>query len=417
MNFQLFSFDAHLNFYTLFELLILLASILFSYYFVADNLKKFITNKSKSKIIEEGLARILFPLCAVVIIGIAQTITSVFFYQGLLLLGQKLLIALLVIRASVYLVRYLTNQNSVIRSFENIISVTIWILFLLQVFEILPQIVDALENITFKIGTQKLSLLLMIQAVFAIFLAILVAMTICRFFENKLLKKSQLDPNARVMIGKVFRIFLYFIAVVVSLSSFGINLTFLSVLGGAFGVGLAFGLQNIASNYITGFIILMDKSIHIGDVLTIDGHYGIVTLIRSRYTVLKKLDGVEVIIPNEKLMSQNIINHSLSDRKARIVADVQIGYNSSVDQAFEIMLDAAKKEKRVLKNPAPKVYLMGFGESGIDLKMTFYIEDPEEGSWELRSNVYKKIWRRFKEEGIEIPYPYRNVEIINKEEK
>ena len=417
MNFQLSSFDAYLNFYTLFELLILLASILFSYYFVADNLKKFITNKSKSKIIEEGLARILFPLCAVVIIGIAQTITSVFFYQGLLLLGQKLLIALLVIRASVYLVRYLTNQNSVIRSFENIISVTIWILFLLQVFEILPQIVDALENITFKIGTQKLSLLLMIQAVFAIFLAILVAMTICRFFENKLLKKSQLDPNARVMIGKVFRIFLYFIAVVVSLSSFGINLTFLSVLGGAFGVGLAFGLQNIASNYITGFIILMDKSIHIGDVLTIDGHYGIVTLIRSRYTVLKKLDGVEVIIPNEKLMSQNIINHSLSDRKARIVADVQIGYNSSVDQAFEIMLDAAKKEKRVLKNPAPKVYLMGFGESGIDLKMTFYIEDPEEGSWELRSNVYKKIWRRFKEEGIEIPYPYRNVEIINKEEK
>ena len=185
----------------------------------------------------------------------------------------------------------------------------------------------------------------MIQAIFAIFLAILIAMTICRFFENKLLNKSQLDPNARVMIGKVFRIFLYFIAVVVSLSSFGINLTFLSVLGGAFGVGLAFGLQNIASNYITGFIILMDKSIHIGDVLTIDGHYGIVTLIRSRYTVLKKLDGVEVIIPNEKLMSQNIINHSLTDRKARIVADVQIGYNSSVDLAFEIMLDAAKKEK------------------------------------------------------------------------
>jgi small-conductance mechanosensitive channel len=161
----------------------------------------------------------------------------------------------------------------------------------------------------------------------------------------------------------------------------------------------------------------MDKSIHIGDVLTIDGHYGIVTLIRSRYTVLKKLDGVEVIIPNEKLMSQNIINHSLSDRKARIVADVQIGYNSSVDQAFEIMLDAAKKEKRVLKDPSPKVYLMGFGESGIDLKMTFYIKDPEEGSWELRSNVYRKIWRRFKEKGIEIPYPYRNIEIINKEEK
>ena len=417
MNFQLSSFDDYLNFYSLIEFLILLASVLLSYYFVADNLKRFVSSKAKSKILKDGLARILFPLCSIILIGIAQTITSLFFTQGVLLLGQKLLIALLIIRVSVFLVRYLTNQNSIIRSLENIISIIIWILFLLQISGILPVIIDALDNITFKIGAQKLSLLVMIQAIFAIFLAILIAMTICRFFENKLLKKSQLDPNARVRIGKVFRIFLYFIAIVVSLSSFGINLTFLSVLGGAFGVGLAFGLQNIASNYITGFIILMDKSIHIGDVLTIDGHYGIVSLIRSRYTVLKKLDGVEVIIPNEKLMSQNIINHSLTDRKARIVADVQIGYNSSVDQAFEIMLDAAKKEKRVLKDPSPKVYLMGFGESGIDLKMTFYIEDPEEGSWELRSNVYRKIWKRFKEEGIEIPYPYRNIEIINKEEE
>ena len=192
------------------------------------------------------------------------------------MLGQKLLIALLVIRVSVYLVRYLTNQNSIIRSLENVISIIIWILFLLQISGILPQITDALDNITFKIGAQKLSLLVMIQAVFAIFIAILVAMTISKFIENKLLKTSQLDPNARVMLGKVFRIFLYFVAVVVSLSSIGINLTFLSVLGGAFGVGLAFGLQKIASNYVCGFIILMDKSIHIGDILLVGEHYGVV---------------------------------------------------------------------------------------------------------------------------------------------
>jgi small-conductance mechanosensitive channel len=415
MNFQLSSFDAYLNFYTLIEFLILLASVLLSYYFVADNLKRFVSNKAKSKILKDGLARILFPLCSIILIGIAQTITSLFFTQGVLLLGQKLLIALLIIRTSVYLVRYLTNQNSIIRSLENVISIIIWILFLLQISGILPQIIDALDNITFKIGAQKLSLLVMIQAVFAIFIAILVAMTISKFIENKLLKTSQLDPNARVMLGKVFRIFLYFVAVVVSLSSIGINLTFLSVLGGAFGVGLAFGLQKIASNYVCGFIILMDKSIHIGDILLVGEHYGVVTLIRSRYTVLRKLDGIEVIIPNETLISENIINHSFSDRKARISIEVQISYKSSVDKAFEIMLSAAKSEKRVLKDPEPATYLRGFGDSGIDLLLSFYIVDPEEGSWGLKSDINRKIWKKFQEEGIEIPYPYRTVEIVNKE--
>lgn len=415
MNFQLSSFDAYLNFYTLIEFLILLASVLLSYYFVADNLKKFVSNKAKSKILKDGLSRILFPLCSIILIGIAQTITSLFFTQGVLLLGQKLLIALLIIRTSVYLLRYLTNQNSIIRSLENVISIIIWILFLLQISGILPQIIDALDNITFKIGTQKLSLLVMIQAVFAIFIAILVAMTISKFIENKLLKTSQLDPNARVMLGKVFRIFLYFVAVVVSLSSIGINLTFLSVLGGAFGVGLAFGLQKIASNYVCGFIILMDKSIHIGDILLVGEHYGVVTLIRSRYTVLRKLDGIEVIIPNETLISENIINHSFSDRKARISIEVQISYKSSVDKAFEIMLNAAKSEKRVLKDPEPATYLRGFGDSGIDLLLSFYIVDPEEGSWGLKSDINRKIWKKFQEEGIEIPYPYRTIEIVNKE--
>ncbi|MEK9714516.1 MAG: mechanosensitive ion channel domain-containing protein [Methylophilaceae bacterium] len=415
MNFQLSSFDAYLNFYTLIEFLILLASVLLSYYFVADNLKRFVSNKAKSKILKDGLARILFPLCSIILIGIAQTITSLFFIQGVLLLGQKLLIALLIIRVSVYLVRYLTNQNSIIRSLENVISILSWILFLLQISGILPQIIDALDNITFKIGAQKLSLLVMIQAVFAIFIAILVAMTISKFIENKLLKTSQLDPNARVMLGKVFRIFLYFVAVVVSLSSIGINLTFLSVLGGAFGVGLAFGLQKIASNYVCGFIILMDKSIHIGDILLVGEHYGVVTLIRSRYTVLRKLDGIEVIIPNETLISENIINHSFSDRKARISIEVQISYKSSVDKAFEIMLNAAKSEKRVLKDPEPATYLRGFGDSGIDLLLSFYIVDPEEGSWGLKSDINRKIWKKFQEEGIEIPYPYRTVEIVNKE--
>ena len=220
-----------------------------------------------------------------------------------------------------------------------------------------------------------------------------------------------------VMISKVMRIALYIIAIIVTLSSLGLNLTFLSVFGGAFGVGLAFGLQKIASNYISGFIILLDKSIHIGDILTIGEHYGVVTVIRSRYTILKMLDGIEVIIPNETLISENIINHTLSDRKSRVSVDVQISYKSSVDKAFEIMLNAAKNEVRVLNDPEPSVYLMKFADSGIDLMLSFYIVDPEEGSWELKSNVYREIWSEFQKHGIEIPYPHRMIEIINPETK
>lgn len=416
MKFQLFDFASYLNFNTLIELVILITILGITYYFIADSFAKFIAikSKSKSKIIVDGFLRVLFPLCAIIFIAIIETITSLFFSQGLLLLAQNLLIALAIIRISVYLIRYLTSPNSVLRALESPISIIIWLIVVLQITGVLPDFIDSLDTITFKIGTQKLSLLMIIQGVIAIFIAILIAMTVSKFVENKLMKTNQLDANAKVMIGKVFRIFLYFIAVVVALSSIGINLTFLNVLGGAFGVGLAFGLQKIASNYVCGFIILMDKSIHIGDILLVGDHYGVVTLIRSRYTVLKKLDGVEVIIPNETLISENIVNHSFSDRKARVSIEIQISYQSSVDKAFEIMMKAAKSEKRVLKDPAPNTFLMNFGDNGIDLLLSFYIIDPEEGSWALKSDINREIWKEFQVNGIEIPYPVRTVEIINK---
>ena len=415
MTFQLFDYSSYLNLNTLLELVIALSSVALSYFFVADGIKRFISSKSKAKtkVITDGLIRVLFPLCAIVIIGFAQTISTIFFSQGLLLLVQKLLIALVIIRLSVYLIRYLSKPHSILRALEGTVVIAIWFALVLQITGVLPEFINSLDNITFKVGSQRLSLLIMIQAIIAIFMAILIAMTVSKFIENKLMKATHLDANARVMLNKVFRIFLYFIAVVISLSSIGINLTFLSVLGGAFGVGLAFGLQKIASNYVCGFIILMDKSIHIGDILLVGEHYGVVTLIRSRYTVLRKLDGVEVIIPNETLISENIVNHSFSDRKARVSIEVQISYKSSVDKAFEIMLKAAKSEKRVLKDPEPNVFLTGFGDNGIDILLSFYILDPEEGSLSLKSDINQKIWKQFQAEGIDIPYPYRTVEIIN----
>jgi len=229
------------------------------------------------------------------------------------------------------------------------------------------------------------------------------------------MKVTQIGLSGRrVMINKIVRIALYVIAIVVALDTIGLDLTFLSVFGGAFGVGLAFGMQKIASNYVSGFTILLDKSLQIGDILTIGEHYGIVDSIKSRYTVLRKLDGVEVIIPNETLIAENIINHTASDRKVRVWIDIQVGYSSSVDLATEIMLSSCNQQERVIKDePEPTVYLMNFGESGIDLKLVFYIEDAEEGTYRLKSDINKEIWREFQAKGIEIPFPQRVIHVEN----
>ncbi len=378
----------------------------------------FISKTKESKeILVNGASRIISPIVTLIVLCISNSALNQYQPTNILSIAITLVNAMILIRLSIYLIRYIIKPSDSIKALESLISITVWVLVALHLFGVLSLFIIQLDGVTFNFGDHRFSLWLAIQVIFGVALSIFTAILFGQFIENRLMKVKELDMNARVMISKVMRIALYIIAIIVTLSSLGLNLTFLSVFGGAFGVGLAFGLQKIASNYISGFIILLDKSIHIGDILTIGEHYGVVTVIRSRYTILKMLDGIEVIIPNETLISENIINHTLSDRKSRVSVDVQISYKSSVDKAFEIMLNAAKNEVRVLNDPEPSVYLMKFADSGIDLMLFFYIVDPEEGSWELKSNVYREIWSEFQKHGIEIPYPHRMIEIINPETK
>lgn len=378
----------------------------------------FISKTKESKeILVNGASRIISPIVTLIVLCISHSALNQYQPTNILSIAITLVNAMILIRLSIYLIRYIIKPSDSIKALESLISITVWVLVALHLFGVLSLFIIQLDGVTFNFGDHRFSLWLAIQVIFGVALSIFTAILFGQFIENRLMKVKELDMNARVMISKVMRIALYIIAIIVTLSSLGLNLTFLSVFGGAFGVGLAFGLQKIASNYISGFIILLDKSIHIGDILTIGEHYGVVTVIRSRYTILKMLDGIEVIIPNETLISENIINHTLSDRKSRVSVDVQISYKSSVDKAFEIMLNAAKNEVRVLNDPEPSVYLMKFADSGIDLMLSFYIVDPEEGSWELKSNVYREIWSEFQKHGIEIPYPHRMIEIINPETK
>ena len=409
-----FSLDFLLSMPTLWQLCAILVALGLSF-FSNQIIKNYVVGSAVNnwKMATDGLVRIISPIIILIVLFFSKIYLDTFQTTPFLHIAISLVNALIVIRLGVYFIRYLTKPRPWIRALENTIASLVWVIVTLYLFGLLSPIRETLDQVQFSFGDNNFSLFLVFQIIFGSALAVLFAVTLGQFIENRLMKVDQLDMNARVMLNKVFKITLYVIAVVVALSSIGLDLTFLSVFGGAFGVGLAFGMQKIASNYICGFIILLDKSIHIGDILMVGEHYGVVTLIRSRYTVLRKLDGIEVIIPNETLISENIINHTLTDRKSRISIDVQISYKSSVDKAFEILLNSAKNESRVLNDPAPSVFLMKFADSGIDLMLSFYIVDPEEGSWGLKSDIYREIWNEFQKQDIEIPYPYRTVEIIN----
>jgi len=375
-----------------------------------------IVEKSKGnwKALGEGIGKIVSPFIFLIVVWLSGCILMPYQTVNILHVIQTLLIALIVIRLVVYLVKYILHPNPLLNAYQNFLSSILWVTVVLHLFGFLAPISSSLQSITFGFGDKEFSVLLVLQLLAGIFLSVISAMTLSRFIENRLMKVTQIGLSGRVMINKIVRIALYVIAIVVALDTIGLDLTFLSVFGGAFGVGLAFGMQKIASNYVSGFTILLDKSLQIGDILTIGEHYGIVDSIKSRYTVLRKLDGVEVIIPNETLIAENIINHTSSDRKVRVWIDIQVGYSSSVDLATEIMLSSCNQQERVIKDePEPTVYLMNFGESGIDLKLVFYIEDAEEGTYRLKSDINKEIWREFQAKGIEIPFPQRVIHVEN----
>jgi len=216
------------------------------------------------------------------------------------------------------------------------------------------------------------------------------------------------------VLARLAKALLSIIALLLSLSLVGIDVTTLSVFSGALAVGLGFGLQKIASNYVSGFIILLDRSIRLGNLVSVDDKTtGTVTQITTRYTVLRTLTGTEVIIPNEYLVSNIIRNLSFTDTRVRVVLHVQVGYDSDLEQAMHLMVEAARQQPRVLADPAPGVMLTEFAENGINLELGIWVSDPETGTGNVRSDIGLAILKSFRENAIEIPYPQREVRLLN----
>ncbi|HYG32816.1 MAG TPA: mechanosensitive ion channel domain-containing protein [Methylophilaceae bacterium] len=360
----------------------------------------------------EGINRILFPLTSLLLVYLGQLVLRSWQPTDILEIASTLLFAMAVIRLLVYALRYIFDPGTWVRTTENIIATLVWLVLALYLSGLLPGILEALDSIRFGIGKSPITLLLILQSVLTVFVTLIVVLWISRAIENKLMRAQQLHMNVRVVMTKLIRVVLSVLAVLIALSAIGFDITLLSVFGGALGVGLGFGLQKIASNYVSGFIILLDKSIHMGDIITVDSHYGIVNELRTRYMVLKKLDGTEVVIPNETLISNAVINHSFTDRKTQVKLPIQVSYDSPLELAMELMCKIASETPRVLSDPAPGVNIKGFGESGIDLCLGLWIADPEQGSSGLKSDIYLQIWRSFKQHSISIPYPQREIRIL-----
>ena len=359
-----------------------------------------------------GLRRILFPLVALLPLTLGISLLKRWIEVDLLRLFVPLLVSLLLVRIFFYLLRHVFARGSVVRSFERAIAVLVWGALVLHVSGLLPDVIDLLDDITFHLGKQKLTLWLVLQGLFWVVITLLAAMWLSGTIEARLMRAESLHSSLRVVFSRLATALLVLFAVVIVLPLVGIDLTVLSVFGGAIGVGLGFGLQKIASNYVSGFIILLDRSIRIGDLITVDNFYGEVKNITTRYVVVRAGDGREAIIPNELLIATTVLNHSYSNRHIRLALALQISYRSEPQRAMQLMEEVARKHARVLADPPPKAFLLRFADSGIDLELGVWIGDPESGVLGIRSELYLDIWRAFHEAGIEIPYPQREVRIL-----
>jgi small-conductance mechanosensitive channel len=347
-----------------------------------------------------SLNRVLFPLTCLFVVLLGRLILTEWQHTSLLQLASRLFLAMAAIRVLVYLLRYLFSPGGWLKTLENLIAWGIWALLALHMIGILPQLIQNLENIRFNIGKNPVNLLLVIQALLTVVVTIFIALWLSRLFENKLMRAEHVNVNLRVVFAKLVRVALLFIATLVALSAVGLDITLLSVFGGALGVGLGFGLQRIASNYVSGFIILLDKSMQIGDVISVDKHYGVIHDMRSRYMVLSKLDGTHVIIPNEALITTAVVNHSLTEHKGRVQIHLAINVDSPLELAMRLMQDIGMQNRRVLATPKPEARIKGFSENGIELSLTVWITDLENGAAGLQSALLMDIWTVFKQNNI-----------------
>ena len=266
-----------------------------------------------------------------------------------------------------------------------------------------------LDSLALPLGEMRLSLLLILKAVLLLFATVWVAVVLGRYFDEQVQKSDELTPSIRVLIGKVAKFGLILVAGTIALSSVGIDLSAFTVFTGAVGLGLGFGLQKVISNFISGIIILLDKSIKPGDTISLEGTFGWIRELRARFVSVVTRDGREYLIPNEDFITHRVINWSFSDELVRLDVNFGVSYDADPHEVSKLAIEAAMTVGRVEGSRRPVCWLTGFGDSSLDFVLRFWIRDPQQGLTNVRGKVLLALWDTFKENNVGIPYPHREI--------
>jgi small-conductance mechanosensitive channel len=355
--------------------------------------------------------RIGWPLIALLLLLLTRAVLARFVPVSLLAVATDLLLAVVIIRALLLALRQTFPDARWVASFEQPVAFTVWLLTALNVLDLLPALIHILEQVVIPLGKSRVTLMQVITGLLTVALSSLLALWVSRLLDARLAAASEMPGSARAVIGRIAKPLLLVLALLIALPVVGIDLTMLSVFSGALGVGLGFGMQKIAANYISGFIILLDNSIEPGRLIRVDRYRGIVSEIATRYTVVKGLDGVDAIIPNEMLVGSVVESETFSNSNSRVAIQVGVAYGCDVEAAMAHLVQAAQAQPRVLSTPAPQAFLVNFGDSAINLEIGFWVDDPQAGTLGLRSAINLDILRRFREAGIDIPFPQRELTV------
>ena len=353
---------------------------------------------------------VLFPLLLLALGYIARDVLDRFLNVVVFHVAIPVLMALVVIRLGVKVLQATFSQARWVKALEQTISWGAWLVMVLWVSGLLPVLLNELDDITWKVGGTALTARNVLEGMVSGVAVIMLMLWISSGIESRLLRSATGgELSLRKAVSNAVRALLVFLGLIFALSAVGIDLTALSVLGGAVGVGIGFGLQKLAANYVSGFVILAERSMRIGDVVRVDGFEGTITEINARYTVVRSPSGRESVVPNEILITSRVENWSLADSKVYQSIAVSVGYDSDVDLVMKLLLAAARAQPRVLQDPEPTAQLANFGANGLDFVLGYWIKDLENGQGNLRSDINLAILRSLTAHGIDLPYPQRVV--------
>jgi small-conductance mechanosensitive channel len=351
---------------------------------------------------------VLFPLLALGLTYTARVVLDDFYRVPLLRIAVPVLLALAGIRLLARVSMLAFPRSALARVVERVFSWLAWLAAALWILGLLETVMHHMDSIEFVFGKSRVSVLTAVQGVLSSGVVLVLALWISAAVERKVLRENITDLSLRKVAGNAIRAVLLLVGFLFALSAVGVDLTALSVLGGALGVGIGFGLQKLASNYVSGFVILAERSLRIGDTVRVDGFEGVVVDIKTRYTLIRSGTGRESIVPNEKLITERVENLSLQDPRLLVVVDVAIGYDSDVEVAQKLLLEAALSSEKVLKDPAPVTRLVRFGADGLEFQLLCWVAEPAAQA-PARSEVNLGVLQRLRAAAIDIPYPQRVV--------